>query len=381
MINFFQPSKIIFGIDTINLLPDTIKKYGKTCLLVTTPNIPPLNTLYAKIIDDLKKENINCLHFDKVEPNPTTEIIEEGFNLIKDKQVDVILAVGGGSTIDTAKVLAITFGLEKIDWDYMFNTFTNPFKTYDKLSEKQLPLISVSTTSGTGSQVTQASVITYGECKNTIFHNSCFSKECIIDPKLMLSLPNKLTASTGFDAFTHAFESYINPKANCFTEMFSEKAMEIIIENLPKVLKENKIEYREKLAFADTLAGNALANAGACIPHPLSEIIGGITNISHGEALAVVFPAFIEHSYDKNIEKFAKVYKMLCKDTKLSKEEMAKNLSIELKNFIENIGLKTNLSDFNISDNDLNKILNSPILDFLPFAPKNELIDILKKSC
>lgn len=381
MINFFQPSKIIFGIDTINLLPDTIKKYGKTCLLVTTPNIPPLDTLYTKIIENLKKENINCLHFDKVEPNPTTEIIEEGFNFIKDKQVDVILAVGGGSSIDTAKILAITFGLEKIDWDYMFNTFTDPFKTYDKLSEKQLPLISVSTTSGTGSQVTQASVITYGECKNTIFHNNCFSKECIIDPKLMLSLPKKLTASTAFDAFTHAFESYINPKANYFTEMFSEKAMETIIENLPKVLEENKIEYREKLAFADTLAGNALANAGACIPHPLSEIIGGITNISHGEALAIVFPAFVEHSYAKNIEKFAKVYKMFCKNTKLSKEEMAKNLSIELENFIKNIGLKTSLSDFNITDDDLNKILNSPILDFLPFAPKNELVDILKKSC
>ncbi|EQF74976.1 iron-containing alcohol dehydrogenase [Clostridioides difficile] len=335
MINFYQPSRINFGQGTLSELPRIIGKYGKKCLLVTTPNVEPLDKLYKRVTLNLIEKGIEVVHFDRVEPNPTVELINEGFELAKKESVDVVLAVGGGSSIDTAKVLALTFGLEKIDWDYMFSTYTNPFKIYDKVSEKELPLIAVSTTSGTGSQVTQAAVISRGSEKNTIFHQNCFSKECIVDPELMLTLPERITASTAFDAFTHAFESYINPNANDFTEIMSEKSMELVINYLPKVMEDkNNIEYRTKLAVADTLGGSSLANAGAAAPHPLSEIIGGVTHIPHGEALAIVFPKFAEKFYKDNIEKFAKVARMLNQELeKVEDDEAAKTLGNEIEVF------------------------------------------------
>ncbi|MDZ7548528.1 iron-containing alcohol dehydrogenase, partial [Clostridium perfringens] len=123
-----------------------------------------------------------------------------------------------------------------------------------------------------------------------------------------VTLPPRITASTGFDAFTHAFESFINKRASLLSSMDSLKAMELIIENLPKVMKEpSNIKYREKMSMADTLAGRALANSGAAVPHPLSEIIGGIAHVSHGEALAVVFPPYIKKSFEENKEKFNRV--------------------------------------------------------------------------
>lgn len=382
MINFYQPSRINFGQGTLSELPSMIGKYGKKCLLVTTPNVEPLDKLYERITLDLIGKGIEVVHFDKVEPNPTVELVNEGFELAKKESVDVVLAVGGGSSIDTAKILALTFGLEKIDWDYMFNTYTNPFKIYDKVSEKELPLIAVSTTSGTGSQVTQAAVISRGIEKNTIFHQNCFSKECIVDPELMLTLPERITASTAFDAFTHAFESYINPSANDFTEIMSEKSMELVINYLPKVMEEkNNVDYRTKLAVADTLGGSSLANAGAAAPHPLSEIIGGVTHIPHGEALAIVFPKFAEKFYENNVEKFAKVARMFNRELeKVEDNEAAKALGNEIKMFLKSVGLKTKLSEFNITKEQLEEIISCPVLEFLPFGKKEDLVEILEKS-
>ncbi|MCC0673730.1 iron-containing alcohol dehydrogenase [Clostridioides sp. ES-S-0145-01] len=382
MINFYQPSRINFGQGTLSELPRIVEKYGKKCLLVTTPNVEPLDKLYERIRLGLIEKGIEVVHFDKVEPNPTVELIDKGFELAKKESVDVVLGVGGGSSIDTAKILALTFGLEKIDWDYMFSTYTNAFKIYDKVSEKELPLIAVSTTSGTGSQVTQAAVISRGSEKNTIFHQNCFSRECIIDPELMLTLPERITVSTAFDAFTHAFESYINPNANDFTEIMSEKSMELVINYLPKVMKEkSNIEYRTKLAVADTLGGSSLANSGAAAPHPLSEIIGGVTHIPHGEALAIVFPEFAEKFYENNVAKFAKVARMFNEELeKVEDNEAAKALKNEIEGFLKRVGLKTKMSEFNVTKEQLEEIISCPVLGFLPFGKKEDLVKILEKS-
>ncbi|MDZ7548982.1 iron-containing alcohol dehydrogenase, partial [Clostridium perfringens] len=123
----------------------------------------------------LESANIEVFHFDKVEPNPTVEIVQKGFDMLKKNPADFVLAVGGGSSIDTAKAIAFTNGLEKIDWDNIFNKFSSPFEDYPSYSETILPLISVPTTSGTGSQVTQAAVITKGDEKITFFHQDLFS--------------------------------------------------------------------------------------------------------------------------------------------------------------------------------------------------------------
>lgn len=369
MFTYYQPTKIHFGENRLEEVGKIAKKYGSSCFMVSTPDAP-LQPLYERIKALLNVEGIKVVHFDKVEPNPSATMIEEGFQLLKQNPCDFVLAVGGGSSIDSAKALAFTNGQEKLVWEDLF-AFDSPFKEYEAYSNTVLPIISVPTTSGTGSQVTQASVITRGDEKITFYHPSLFSKECILDSTLTLTLPTRITAATGFDAFTHAFESFINPRASVYSEMDSLKAMELIIENLPKALADpQNIEYRKKMSMADTLAGRALANSGACAPHPLSEIIGGIKPMPHGEALAIVFPSFIKHAYKDNQEKMNQVAKLFGKE----------DLQEAMIAFLQEINMYKTLQDCDVDEETFAKIIACPILDFLPFGNRAFLETILKES-
>lgn len=382
MIQYYQPSKIMFGQGELQRLPLIAAEYGRKCLLVTTPHVEPLDKLFNKVKELLSSADIQVIHFDKVLPNPTVEIVDEGHAAAREGEVDFILAVGGGSSIDTAKIIALTYGLPAINWDNLLEDYSDPFANYSPLSNKELPLLAIPTTSGTGSQVTQAAVITRGTEKITVFHQNNFAKECIIDPELMTTLPVRITAATGFDAFTHAFESYINKRASEFTEIQSLKAMELVINFLPKAMEEGQnIEYRSKLAIADTLAGCSLSNSGASAPHPLSEIIGGITNIPHGEALAVVFPAFVQKAWKDNVTKFAKVACLFNEELESVEEEAAAEaLYDEIVVFLKKIGLYKKLGEFNITEEQSKIIMENPVLGFLPFGDKEWLQDILRNS-
>ena len=382
MFNYFQPTRIHFGLGALENLAKMSERYGKKCLLVTTPNVVPLDKLFNRVKKILGESNIEVVHFDKVLPNPTCDVVEEGLVLANENKVDFVLSVGGGSSMDTAKIIALNYGLHDIDWDALFATGSNPFIQHEVVSQKKLPLILVPTTSGTGSQVTQAAVISRGVEKETIFHQDNFADECIIDPELMKTLPSRITASTGFDAFTHAFESYISKKASVMTEIQGLKAMELVIENLPKALADGlNSEYREKLAIADTFAGSSLANAGAAAPHPLGEIIGGLTHISHGETLAIVFPAFIKSSSAANEAKFAHVARLFNKELEKADDKKASEaLYDEIVGFLQTLGLNKNLRDFGVTEAQLEEILEHPVLGYLPFAKKEDLQEILRES-
>ena len=220
MFQYYQPTRIHFGAGKLDQLGDICKRYGTRALMVTTPDAP-LQPLYARVKQILQKEGIEVIHFDEVMPNPDAEIVERGFALLKEHPCDFVLAVGGGSSIDTAKAIAFANGADHIDWDHIFSAYDSPFTIDPSYSEQHLPLISVPTTSGTGSQVTQAAVITRGKEKITFYHTDNFSRECILDPELMLTLPVRMSAATGFDAFTHAFEAYITPRASHYSKMDS----------------------------------------------------------------------------------------------------------------------------------------------------------------
>lgn len=375
MFDYCQPTRIHFGEGRLRELGTICKRYGDICFMVTTPDVP-LQPLYKRVKGILKEQGIKVFHFDQVSPNPSAEMVEAGFRELKESGASFVLGVGGGSSIGTAKTLAFTNGQERIDWDELFLKYASPYENYESYSDTVLPLITVPTTSGTGSQVTQAAVITKGKEKITFYHPQLFSRECILDPELMLTLPEKISASTGFDAFTHAFESYINPRASHYSEMDSMEAMKLVVENLPKVLDEpQNLEYRSRMSMADTLAGRALANSGAQAPHPLSEIIGGITHLPHGEALAVVFPSFVKHSTADNREKYARVAKLFSEDAKDAEE-----LYGLLVEFLKKIHLFTTMKELHVSRKDFEEMLKSPILDVLPFGNREELETILRES-
>lgn len=384
--NFYQPTRIHFGAGRLNEVGQIVGKYGKKCMLVTTTNAEDvLRPLYDRVKTLLADAGIAVVHFDKVVPNPTIGGIEEAIALLHQEQVEVILAVGGGSSIDTAKSIALFSGAGKVDWQQVFSTYTDPFAEYEAPSKVVLPLIAVPTTAGTGSELTQAMVISDPEHndKECIFHDKAFAKEAIIDPELMRTLPPRMTAMTGFDAFTHSFESYLRDCASPYTQTIGMKSMSLIVEALPKLVKDTgNMELREKMAQAAMFSGISLGNAAAMLPHPISEIVGGIApRLAHGQCLATLYPQFLRWQCTKTVEKCAAVARLF--DAKLvnaSDEEAAGKLPELMVEFLQSVGLYHSFSQLGLTREELELAEASPIFNFLPFAPKEVMVGILHNS-
>ena len=376
--NFFTPTKLIFGPGKLNDLKEITPNYGQKCLIVSRPKKGSLKNTYLRIEKLLNSVDIKVFYFDEIVPNPTLEGINKGVAIAAENKVDFILGVGGGSVMDSAKLIALLYESKGvIDWKAAFSNYDHPF-SFIKSKPSSLPFLAVSTTSGTGSQCTQAAVVsdTKNKEKITLFHLDLFPKAAIIDPELMLTVPDRVTAATGFDAFTHAFESYLGGRTSPLTEQLSLQSIKLVIENLPKAINEpNSIEYRTSLAWADTIAGICLSNGGADIPHPLGEIIGGICQrIPHGETLAMVYPKFLNYKKNIAIDKFETIANYLGLE---KKPEAFVNKVIELLNITS---LSESLEKAEINDLEKNEILSHPLLKNLD--PKNEqtIYDIMNHS-
>ena len=376
--NFFTPTQLLFGSGRLEELKEVAPKYGSKCLLVSRPLEGSLKIIYQRVEKLLNSVNVEVIFFDEIIPNPTIEGIEKGVIAAVKNQVDFVLGVGGGSVMDSAKLIALLHhpGGE-INWEKALISYNHPFN-YVASKQYTLPFIAVSTTSGTGSQCTQAAVISDNQKKEkiTLFHLDLFPKVAIIDPELMTSVPPGVTAATGFDAFTHAFESYLGGRTSPLTKQMSLQAIELVIDNLPKAIKEpNNIEYRTQLAWADTLAGMCLSNGGADLPHPLGEIIGGICpRIAHGETLAMIYPSFLE--YKKNItpNKFKEIAVFL--GLKKDASELSSKI-IELLNITE---LSNASKRAELTQEEKNEILTHPLLTKLEPKNTDEIVSIMNKS-
>ncbi len=308
---FFVPTQIRFGAGKLNELKTIAPTLGNRVLLVTRPRKGSLKATYEVVEKLLEEVGLSYTYFDEVIPNPTLEGVEKGIELAVENQVDFVIGIGGGSVLDTAKLIAfLTTPSGAIDWEAALSKYSNPFAVGPS-PDSALPFIAVSTTSGTGSHCTQAAVVsdTVKQEKITLFHSGLFPSIAIVDPELMCSVPPTVTAATGFDAFTHAFESFLGGRTSPLTEAMSLEAIRLIFENLPAVLKDpHNTSLRTRLAWADTLAGMCLANGGADLPHPLGEIIGGICpRIAHGETLAMVYPDFLKYKEPLSRDSFKKI--------------------------------------------------------------------------
>lgn len=383
---FYQPTRIHFGAGCLNQVGSIVGKYGKKCMLVTTTNTEDvLRPLYDRVKALLSEAGIQVVHFDKVVPNPTISGIEEAIALVHQEKVEVVLAVGGGSSIDTAKSITLFNGAGKVDWPKVFSTYTDPFAEYESPSPEVLPLVAVPTTAGTGSELTQAMVISDPEHndKECIFHDKAFAKEAIIDPELMRTLPPRMTAITGFDAFTHSFESYLRDCASPYTRTIGMKAMSLIIETLPKLVKDTgNMELREKMAQAAMFSGISLGNAAATLPHPISEIVGGVApRLAHGLCLATLYPQYLRWQCTQAVEKCAAVARLFDPAlSDLSDKEAADKLPLLMKEFLQSVGLYYSFSQLGLTEEELKLAEASPIFNFLPFAPKEVMVGILHDS-
>lgn len=381
--NYYQPTEIRFGPGRLNEVGEAVAGYGKTCLLVTGANIPSLEPAFTQLLNSLRDADVTILHFDGVVPNPTTNTIKDGALMAKDNNVDVVLGVGGGSSMDSAKAIAVEASHDGSAWDYLFYKETQPTK-------KTLPIITVSTTSGTGSQVTQVAVITNSQKrdKSAIYHSNVYPRIAIIDPEVMISVPPKITAATGFDAFCHAFESMLHPAASHYTNLMAKEAIRLVFTHLIVAIeKPTDIVSRSALAWADTLAGLCIANAGVTLPHGIGMAVGGMyPHVMHGETLALNYPAFTKFTYEYALSQFAFLGRNLNSALANERDEKAAELGCdELDNFLQRIKMWYGFSDFHIPEKELDKLAEQSLVlpDYKnnPKIPSLEETKILIKSC
>lgn len=381
--NYYQPTEIRFGCGRVDEIGEVVSRFGKRCLIATVPSFPEIEALYEKVKDTLVNGGVKIAHFDKVIPNPTTDIVSEGTKLAKAHDADVVLGLGGGSSMDTAKAIAVETTHEGTAWDYLYFRDTQP-------TEKTLPILTITTTSGTGSHVTQVAVVTNPAEKNksAIYNSIVYPKVSIVDPELMLTVPEHITASTGFDVFTHAFESYINPNGSPYTDLIALETIRLVAKHLPATVKNGgDLEARTHMAWADTLAGLCIANSGVTLPHGIGMAIGGMyPHVMHGESLAVVYPAIMRYSYQYAPEKFAAVGRLF--DNKLNRlddNEAAEKSCDVIQDFIKDIGMLTSLKYLKIPEKELKALAEASLaLPDYKSHPKvatlDEVFKLLKQS-
>jgi len=357
---YFQPTEIRFGAGRVAEVGEAVARRGLRCLIVTVPEFPAFAPLFRRVKDSLAARGVAFAHFDGVVPNPTVDVVSAGGALARDFGADVVLGVGGGSSMDTAKAIAVEATHEGSCWNYLFFRETQP-------SARTLPIVVVTTTSGTGSHVTQVAVVTNPREKNksALFHARLYPKISIVDPELMVSVPNRVTAATGFDVFAHAFESYINPAGSPYTDLLALETLRLVSKFLPAAVRNGTdLAARTSMAWADTMAGLAIANAGVTLPHGIGMAISGLyPHVAHGEALACVYPAILGYSWDAAPAKFAAVGRLFDASLeKLGDAAAAKKFGSMVEAFLQKIGLRIGLADLNIPEEELKGLAQASLV-------------------
>lgn len=350
--SYYAPTEIIFGSGKLGETAVLAKRFGRKALLVTGKGKSSVDAA-GRVLELLKSAGMETAHYDGVKPNPTTDQVTQGAKMAKELGAEVIIGLGGGSAMDTAKAIAVEAVHPGTVWDYNCHT--------EGPTEKTLPVIAITTTAGTGSQVTQCAVITrtIDKDKSAVWHRNIFPKIAIVDPELTRSMPKAVTAQTGFDAFCHNFEAYLSVNTSIMVEQMALEAISIIVEYLPKALADgNDMEARSRMAWADTLGGLTNANAGVTLPHGLGMQVGGhCPQVSHGQALAAFYPAFTRFTYPSAVEKFAAAGRILNPGLKAETDETAAaKCCEEIDSFLKKIGLWINYKELGVSMEDIREI-------------------------
>ena len=348
------PTEIKFGSGKIEEAGAVCRRYGTKCLIVTTASEPWLEVLVARVRSILASAGVESEWFAGIGVNPTTDQITAGAVSARAFGAQVVLGLGGGSSMDGAKAIAVEATHPGTSWDYLFFRDTKP-------TSATLPVIAVSTTSGTGSQLTQVAVVTKTDerCKSAIYNDIVLPRVAIVDPDLMTSIPPRMTAFTGFDAFTHAFETFIHPGCNPYLEMMAREAITLVFKWLPKaVANGNDTEARYYMALADTLAGLCIRSAGVTLPHGMGMAIGGMyPHVAHGQSLAIVYPAFMDYTQAAAPCQFAWLARQLDPNAASLDDAKAAALAPDLlASFIKGIGISQKLRDVAVPEKELDAL-------------------------
>jgi alcohol dehydrogenase class IV len=380
--NYCIPTKVIFGQGKLKEAGEVVKQYGTKALIVTTGPFFKENGLVDRLQNILKESGVASEYFPEVDPNPLSTQVENGVKVAKEAGCDVFIGLGGGSAIDAAKAMAYGVGNNEPIWPCWIGE--------KDLGDKTMPIIAITTTSGTGSHVTPYSVITNPETheKPGMGNDSTYAKVAIVDPELMLSVPKKITAATGFDILAHCIEAYTSNDATPVTDLFCEQAIRLVGKYLRTAVEDgSNLEARNALAYADTLAGYSIATAVITICHAMAHAVGGVSETTHGETLAAMTPQAMRFSMNALPEKYKNIGLFL-RDEPAGKADWTTEDSVqEVEKIIKDIGLDQPLGQQGVKESDFEMIAEGTLgymggaVDLDPQkATKEDIIEILKKS-
>jgi len=304
---FNVPTRVVFGAGKLAEAGSLAAGYGKKALVVCDPFFAG-NGLAARLRGHLQAAGMASALYDGVIPNPTTDAIDAGAALARREGCDVIIGLGGGSAMDTAKAVAVAATHDGPIWPYAIGE--------KPVTAATLPVVAITTTSGTGSQCTCFSVITNPQTNQKPGMGSPFilPRLAIVDPELMLSVPPGMTLITGFDVFCHAVEAYTSTLASPFSDLLSERAISLVAKELPAVMRNGRdLAAREGMALADTYAGIAICHAVVSLAHVMAHVISGFYHdIPHGDALYSIYRGVLKFNATALPEKHAWIAGQLC---------------------------------------------------------------------
>lgn len=356
---------------------EIVKHHFKKAFLISDKDLIKCG-IVAKV-EEVLKENQTSYEIDaEVKPNPTIENVIYGLELYKKSGSDFIIAVGGGSVIDTAKAIAVIANNPE-------NADVVSLEGMDKSSHPAVPIIALPTTAGTGSETTMDYVITNTKEKRKMacMDSKVVPAAAILDTEIMASLPLKLTAATAMDALTHAVESYLSLGAFSFSETLSLKSVSLISENFLKVL-ENPVDYevRKELAIAQYMAGMSFTNVGLGIVHSMAHPLSAFYDVPHGVANALILPYVLEFNAEAcgdKIKELAKAFDSGFDMTKDAKEAL-KCCVDTIRKFNTQAGLPQTLVEINVKTEDFDALAQSAYADAsTPDNPREVSAEMLKQ--
>ncbi|MDD3823796.1 MAG: iron-containing alcohol dehydrogenase [Sphaerochaetaceae bacterium] len=368
MLNFeyYNPTRIVFGKGTIAKTGDMARAYGKNILLHYGGGSIKKNGVYIKVIDSLKAAGVHVTELAGVVPNPRLSLVREGIELCREKQIDMILAVGGGSVIDSAK--AIAFGSLLPDGQDVWRDYYLKGEGYS--ISKTLPVGVVLTIPAAGSESSSGSVITDWDThtKRPVNSETLIPRFAIMDPETNFSLPAYQVACGASDILAHLHERYFTmEKHNDLSDRMLENAMRNVISYAPLALKHPyDYRYRAELMWTGTLAHNNLLDQGRIADwasHDIEHELSGLYDIAHGAGLAIVFPAWMKYVYRDNIDRFVQ-YATRVWSVSLSlddKDVVVESAIDRLESFYRSLGLPVRLRDAGIGNEHLKRMAKSAV--------------------
>ena len=299
--NFTRTPNIIFGPGAFDIAPKLLREAGRNALIVTGAKSYKESGRWEKLTESLNSNSIRWYHL-TVKGEPTPELVDAAAAEFRAKNINVVLAWGGGSAIDAGKAVSAMIPQKGATLDYLETVGTGA-----KHNGVKVPFIAVPTTSGTGSEATKNSVLRRvgpDGFKNSLRHDNLVPDTAIIDPELMVSCPPDVTAACGMDAFTQLLESYVSTGATPMTDALALSGLECVRDNLARACTDGArdVGVRGGMAYAALMSGITLANAGLGLVHGLAGPIGGFHDIPHGVVCGAIMGAVFSATIDKLLE-------------------------------------------------------------------------------